>query len=162
MRYPILARLEIRSFVFLVLLGLGTLAGCQSTEPVTYVGLQEEIPAQANRILLYQEETAPADVYVDAINYFRRQDWLVTASEETMDPIELEEALDEDPLAFTVKKQVNDDLALEISAKVDVRGAGGQLIASADYASSITRPIAEWKQAEWTEGKARTAFYDLN
>lgn len=136
---------------------LPTAAQAQQT---TYPGIQEEIPEDANRILLEQRSVPPVEMYVSALNYFERTDWEVIASEETKDLTALEGILSDTdgPLAFAVQKEVAPDLALRIAIHVDLIPAGGRLIASADYATGI--PAQRWQDAAWTNGKAQRAFFE--
>lgn len=125
-----------------------------------FSGIQDEIPDGANRIILDQREITPSDVYLNALNTFRRSDWEVIASEDAEEVTELENLLagEEDALAFTARGEVSDDLALRIAVHVEPRPAGGRLIASVDYAANT--PADNWQDAAWTTGKEREAFFE--
>jgi len=119
----------------------------------------EDIPDEANRIVLIQESVPPANVYVDAYNTLQRLDYTINSSATTLDTESLQEFLDEDPLIFTAEKQVNDKMALRLSLNVEKTAAGGKLVASAEYAENLNAPTTEWKQAKWTDGLAKDAFF---
>ncbi|MCF7803560.1 MAG: hypothetical protein K9N46_02480 [Candidatus Marinimicrobia bacterium] len=123
-------------------------------------GLTSKIPEDADLILMQQEGVPPADVYIDALLSFKRQNYELKHSENTFDPAELEGIiLGDSPLVFVAKKQVTDDLALEITANVQPIPGGGKMLASVRYAESVEADVGEWKQAKWTEGKAKEAFF---
>ncbi len=124
------------------------------------MGVIEDIPDGANRIIMVQEGVPPADVYVDTYNLLRTMDWKITASEATLVMSDLRDLLDDEPLVFAAKKQIQDDLALWMSFNANVSPEGGRLIASAKYAEDVNTPVGEWKQAAWTSGKAEEAFID--
>ncbi|MBD3275008.1 MAG: hypothetical protein GF372_06830 [Candidatus Marinimicrobia bacterium] len=136
------------------------LSGCAATQTGTPAGVAEDIPNNANRIVLQQEEVPPADVYVDMINLFNLQDWEITYSEENLDTDNLEDILENEPLVFGAKKQITNDLALWISGNVEGTAAGGIMIASVKYAGDVDTPVADWNDARWTMGKAQTAFFE--
>jgi hypothetical protein len=136
------------------------LSGCAATQTGTPAGVAEDIPNNANRIVLQQEEVPPADVYVDMINLFELKDWELTYSEENLDTDNLEDLLEDEPLVFGAKKQITDDLALWISGNVEGTAAGGIMVASVKYARDVDTPVAEWNDARWTRGKAQTAFFE--
>jgi len=120
----------------------------------------EQIPNGANRIVMVQEEVPPADVYVDTYHLMNTMDYQITASEETLEPSSLEDILDREPLVFSAKKQVRDGLALWFTFNVDATAGGGQLLTSVKYAENVNAPLPQWKQAAWTQGKAKAAFAD--
>lgn len=126
----------------------------------TFSGIQDEIPDEANRIILEQREITPSDVYLNALHTFRRADWEVTASEDSEDATELEDILtgEEEPLAFTAENEISPDLALRITVNVEPIPAGGRLLASVDYAENI--PADNWEDAAWTRGMERRAFFE--
>lgn len=151
----------IKVFTIIILFGAFTvLSGCAATQTGTPAGVAEEIPNNANRIVLEQEEVPPADVYVDMINLFQLQGWEVTYAEENLDTDNLEDILENESLVFGAKKQITSDLAVWISGNVEGFAEGGRMIASVKYASDIDTPIAEWNDARWTRGKAQTAFFE--
>jgi len=123
-------------------------------------GVAGEIPEQANRIILDQEGVPAADVYVDALYTLERQDFKITDSEDTFNIDELSDIIaDGIPLVFMARKQITDDMAIEISANVMTIPGGGRLVASVKYADSVETDVPNWKQAKWTEGRAKEAFY---
>ncbi len=131
-----------------------------SQEAVTR-GVEKRIPDGANRILLRQTQVPPADVYADAINHLKRQNFEITASEETYDENILTNITESRPLVFTAKKQINDTLAIRIMANVEKCDGPlcGRLIASVDYAKDVDASIPEWKHARWTDPPAKNAFF---
>lgn len=124
------------------------------------MGIVEDIPDGANRIIMVQEGVPPADVYVDTYNLLRTKDFQITASEESLVLSDLRDILNNEPLVFAAKKQIRDDMALWMTFNVNTTPAGGQLIASAKYAEDVNTPVGEWKQAAWTSGKAEEAFIE--
>lgn len=120
----------------------------------------KQIPKGANGIVMVQEDVPPADLYVDTYHLMKIMDYNITASEETLNPNSLKDLLDQEPLVFSAKKQVNDDLALWFTFNVDMTAGGGKLLTSVKYSDNVNTPVGEWKQAAWTNGKAKSAFTD--
>jgi len=122
-------------------------------------GILSQIPEDANRVVLEQEGVPPADTYVDTYNLMRTADFQIIDSEETLELSSLRDLIAEgDPLVFTAKKQVRDDLALRISFNIETTPGGSKLIASAEYADDVNASIPNWNQATWTDGEAQDAF----
>ncbi|MBD3223836.1 MAG: hypothetical protein GF313_03855 [Caldithrix sp.] len=133
----------------------------QAAHGQTYPGgILEEIPQGANRIILIQEGVPPADIYVDTYNLLRNMDFQITASEETLVIRDLRDILENDPLVFAAKKQINQDLAIWMVFNCNVAPGGGKLIASARYAENVDSPVAQWQPAKWSSGKAQQAFIE--
>jgi len=140
--------------------GLLLVSACHtmSQKAIPY-GIANKIPQGANRILLRQEAVPPADVYADALNYLKRHDFEVTASQEILETDSLEDLLERSPLTFAAKKQIKANLAIRIVGNVNAYAGGGILIASVEYAPSVDKPIAQWKKAKWNSGKSQEAFF---
>lgn len=102
----------------------------------------------------------PADVYADVIHLLRLADWEVTYAEENLDTDHLADMLDAEPLVFSAKKQISDDLAVWITGNVEQVPGGGQMVASAKYASDVDTPIGDWNDARWTSGKSKMALFE--
>jgi len=136
------------------------LAPGEAVAQEAFSGIQDEIPDGANRIILNQREITPSDVYLNALNTFRRAEWEVIASEDAEDVTELADLLtgEEEALAFTARGEVSDDLALRIAVNVEPIPAGGRLIASVDYAANTLAD--NWQDAAWTTGREREAFFE--
>ena len=111
------------------------------------------VPDGVNQIVMVQKGVPPADVYVDTYHLMQNMDFRITASEETLEPTSLQEILDKEPLVFSAKKQVNDDLALWFTFNVDVVAGGGQLLSSVKYSDDVNAPLSQWKQAAWTRAR---------
>lgn len=122
--------------------------------------ISNDIPSGANHIVMVQEGVPPADIYADTYNLMKIMDFQITASENTLEPSSLEDILDQEPLVFSAKKQVNDNLALWFTFNVDAVSGGGQLMSTVRYASNVDAPVSQWKQAKWTNGKAKSSFTD--
>jgi len=121
--------------------------------------VSKAIPQGASQIVMEQNGTPPADVYVDTYYLMERANYKITASEETLEPQSLYDLLNGDsPLVFSAKKQVNDNLALWFTFNVEEIPGGGKLLASVKYSDDVNTPTEDWKQAKWTNGKAKTAF----
>lgn len=136
-------------------------AGCAGPQSATITeGVIEKIPENANRIVLIQEQRPPASVYVDMIHVLRLKGYDIRYSEENMDIDYLTDMLDDEPLVFTARKQVNDDLALWIKGNVEMTPGGGKLVASVNYAENVNAAADEWKNARWTDGQSKLAFFE--
>lgn len=123
-------------------------------------GVTDEIPADATKIVLQEETVFPGDAYINALRYFQRKDFVVTSSEETFNTSILKDLIDNEPLIFEVKKQISDDMALSISVNIDSRRPRGSIIkADAKWAHDVAAGSDEWKQAKWTSGRDRIAFF---
>jgi len=123
-------------------------------------GILEDVPEGANRIIMVQEGASPADVYVEMYNMLVRADFQITTSAENLILEDLEELLDREPLVIQAKKQIHEELALQLAINVDETNQGGQLIASAKYAEDVNASVTQWKQAKWTSGQAKDAFVE--
>ncbi len=138
----------------------GLMMGCATSQDGMPAGVEQDIPNDANRIVLQQTDVPPADVYVDMINLLQLKDWTLTYSEENLDTDNLEGILENEPLVFSAKKQINNNLALHITGNVEATPEGGQMIASVKYSDNVDTPVGEWQNATWTSGKSQTAFFE--
>lgn len=136
------------------------LTSCATTQDVGFQDIAEEIPDNANRVFLVQEGTPPADVYVDMINILQLADWKLTYAEDNLETDNLEDMLQDAPLVFEARKQITDEMALQITGNVEATAAGGQIIATIEYANSVDTPTGDWNDAVWTTGKEKMAFYE--
>jgi len=135
------------------------LTGCAATSKSIPHGVLEEIPQNANRVILDQEGVPPADVYVDALMTLKNQGFDVVSSKETLDLDKLSDILENEPLVFAARKQIQPDLAIRITGDARTIPGGGRLIASIMYANNVNDNIEQWKDARWSSGKSREAFF---
>jgi len=135
------------------------LTGCATTSKSIPHGVLEDIPQNANRVILDQEGVPPADVYVDALMTLKNQGFSVVSSKETFDLDKLSDILKNEPLVFAAKKQIQPGLAIRIAGDARTVPGGGRLIASIMYANDVNDDIEQWKDASWTSGKSREAFF---
>ena len=83
----------------------------------------------------------------------------ITASSETLVLKNLEEILDREPLIIEARKQVEQDMAIQLTFNVNpTAGVGGKLLASVKYAANVDASAGKWKEAKWTDGLAQEAF----
>ena len=129
------------------------IAGEQHVDPVA-----EEIPDNANKIILNQDEQAAGDMYVDALNFLESHGYTVIHSEEPVDVNTLNDLVDQHPLIMRAEKKVSDDLTMQIAINVNTTPGGSELAASVYYADSKDVTQGNWHQATWTEGDAKKAF----
>ena len=99
----------------------------------TMKGMRAEIPDGADRMVITQETIYPGEAYINALNYFERKGFMVMTSEDTTDESALNELVDSEPLAFEVKKQVSDSMALKYTINVQDRTQGSSLIAAVKW-----------------------------
>lgn len=118
----------------------------------------EDIPRNANRIILEQEQQPPADMYVDAMQFLRNAGYDITKAEDAMETQSLNDLAENRPLTMNAEKQINDDMAIQITLNVNTTPGGSELIASAFYADSKDVSEANWNEASWTDGKSKKAF----
>ena len=129
------------------------IAGEQHVEPVAI-----DIPDNANKIILNQDEQPAGDMYVDALNFLEDQGYTVVHSEEPVDVDALTDLADQHPLTMRAEKKVSDDLTMQIAVNVNTTPGGSELAASVYYADSKDVTQGNWHQATWTDGDSKKAF----
>lgn len=149
---------KLLTFVISVTVGLLFTTHLQAGEEV-HTPLDTQIPNEANVIVLEQESTVPAEMYLDALQYMQRAGFKVTHSENTVDPDSLTFTSKSAPLTFSVEKQLDENLALRINYNVNAIPGGSELVARAEYTENISDKGTQWNEAQWTHGKAKKAFY---
>jgi hypothetical protein len=145
-----------------VILGFAFLAVSSASAQLGSYGIEQRIPENANLIVMEQEGVPPADVYIDAYNMLKMQDFEITASEETLVARTLRDILKDHALVMAAKKQIDDDLAIWIKCKSETMPGGGRLISSVEYTEDVNAPISQWERASWDydDEKARQAFFE--
>jgi hypothetical protein len=118
----------------------------------------DDIPNNANRIILEQEEQPAADMYVDAMQFLRDAGYEITKAEDAMETQSLNDLAENRPLTMNAEKKINKNMAVQITINVNTTPGGSELIASAYYADSKDVSEANWKEASWTQGKSKKAF----
>jgi hypothetical protein len=115
-------------------------------------GFDEDISDGANRIVIERQvpgiepNAAAMSLFYDAQRHLEEHGFdIQVADEETMTIV-------------TEPTQLEDDLALQVTASVRIEPGGSLLIASSDWAPSTVSPETQWQEAEWTDGMSREAF----
>ncbi len=136
------------------------LIGCAGTDQPFPHGVLDKIPQNANLIMLDQQGVPPATVYADALITLQNQHFQIVSSKNTLDIDKLSDILKNEPLIFSAKKQIQPDLAIKITADARSMAGGGRLIASVKWAPNVNDSVEQWKDARWTSGIPREAFFE--
>lgn len=129
------------------------IAGEQHMDPVA-----KDIPDNANKIILNQDEQSAGDMYVDALNFLEDHGYSVIHSNEPANVDALNDLADRHPLTMRAEKKVSDDLTVQIAINVNTTPGGSELAASVYYADSKDVQQGNWHQASWTDGDSKKAF----
>lgn len=141
------------SLLLAVLFTGNVFAGDKHSDAVT-----DDIPKNANRIILQQEQQPAADMYVDAMQYLRDAGYEITKAEDALETQSLNDLAENRPLVMNAEKKIDKNMAVQITLNVNTTPGGSELIASAFYADSKNVSEASWKEASWTSGKSKKAF----
>lgn len=141
------------TMTFVVLVATAVLAGCSSQKLDPMVA--DEIPAEANRVILDTDPNLPRTTEITKEELFRNA--ISTLADRGYEM----EAVDFDTYVLTTKpKLIRKDLAVQFDLNVVEKEATGTptLVASAQWAPTPLATESLWQEANWTSGDAKAAF----